>query len=268
MLVARYALGSTGGHCDNTGFPSRHVRRREPGVAEGIATARTSSATRCRLNVKYGADVIKICASGGVLSLGDDVDAPQLTARGDDRDRRRGAPPEAQDRGARPRRSDAARSAIKAGIDSIEHGSFLTDETLALDEGEGHVPRADAVSPGQYTGGKPERFPPAIAAKAKAAFEAHGPDVPAARSRAASRSRSAPTRRCPRTASTREEFGLMVDLGMTPGRRAAVGDRERRRAARPVERDRHAREGQGGRHRGRAGRPARRTSTRPRGSSS
>ena len=89
-----------------------------------------------RLNVKYGADVIKMCASGGVLSLGDDVAAPQLTdeeltAIVDEAHRLK------RKTAAHAHGDLAARAAVKAGIDSIEHGSFLTDETLALMKSKG-----------------------------------------------------------------------------------------------------------------------------------
>jgi imidazolonepropionase-like amidohydrolase len=84
-----------------------------------------------RLAHKYGADVIKTCASGGVLSLTDDVDTPQLTqeelnALVDEAHalRRRAA--------AHCHGAEAAKRAIRAGIDSIEHGSFLDDEALDM----------------------------------------------------------------------------------------------------------------------------------------
>jgi imidazolonepropionase-like amidohydrolase len=170
MLVARYALGATGGHCDNTGFPPGTFGP-EPGLEKGILHGANEARQAVRLDVKYGADVIKMCASGGVLSLGDDVAAPQLTddelaAIVDEAHRLK------RKTAAHSHGDLAARAAVKAGVDSIEHGSFLTDETLQLMKTRGTylVPTALA---GQYTGGKLERFPPAVAAKAKAALEAH-----------------------------------------------------------------------------------------------
>jgi imidazolonepropionase-like amidohydrolase len=84
-----------------------------------------------RKQVKLGADVIKVCASGGVLSEGDDVDAPQLTqAELDalvDEAHALGRRAVAHSHGA-----TAAKRAVRAGIDSIEHGSFLDDEALDL----------------------------------------------------------------------------------------------------------------------------------------
>jgi imidazolonepropionase-like amidohydrolase len=170
MLVARYALGATGGHCDNTGFPQGTFGP-EPGLEKGILHGANEGRQAVRLQVKYGADVIKMCASGGVLSLGDDVAAPQLTdeeltAIIDEAHRLK------RKTAAHSHGDLAARAAIHAGIDSIEHGSFMTDDTIQLMKTKGTylVPTSLA---GEYTGRKLERFPPAIAAKAKAAFEAH-----------------------------------------------------------------------------------------------
>jgi len=74
MLVSGLALGITGGHCDENLLPFEyHVK--SDGVADGIAEVQQ----KVRQNIKYGADVIKICATGGVLSKGDDPQASQYT---------------------------------------------------------------------------------------------------------------------------------------------------------------------------------------------
>jgi imidazolonepropionase-like amidohydrolase len=84
-----------------------------------------------RWNVKHGADVIKTCASGGVLSLADKVDSPQLTQAElnaiVDEAHALGRKAAAHAHGA-----EAAKRALRAGIDSIEHGTFLDEEGLAL----------------------------------------------------------------------------------------------------------------------------------------
>ena len=77
MLVAVHTLGARGGHADRNGI--RHDLLREDGPAEGIAHGPAGFREAVRFQVKYGADVIKFCASGGVLSLSDEVDTPQLT---------------------------------------------------------------------------------------------------------------------------------------------------------------------------------------------
>jgi imidazolonepropionase-like amidohydrolase len=168
MLVAVHALGSRGGHADRSGI--RHDLLREDGPAEGIAHGASGFREAVRFQVKYGADVIKFCASGGVLSLADEVDTPQLTpeemvALIDEAHRLR------KKVAAHCHGDRAARDAILAGVDSIEHGSFLSEETLSLmkEKGTYLVPTLLA---GEWTGGRVDRFPPEIAAKAKAALAA------------------------------------------------------------------------------------------------
>src|SRR5690606_6689297 len=77
ILTAAYSLGSTGGHCDQTPWPPERV---EPaGLLQGVCNGPEACRQAVREQMKYGADVIKICASGGVLSEADPVDVPQLT---------------------------------------------------------------------------------------------------------------------------------------------------------------------------------------------
>src|ERR1700680_4209802 len=79
MLVCVHAIGATGGHCDdNDGFRAG-LFGKETGPEEGVVTGADQARYAVRLAHKYGADVIKPCASGGVLSPTDDVDTPQLT---------------------------------------------------------------------------------------------------------------------------------------------------------------------------------------------
>lgn len=212
MPVARYALGATGGHCDQTGFPPGTFGS-EPGLEKGILHGANEGRQAVRLDVKYGADVIKMCASGGVLSLGDDVAAPQLTdeeltAIIDEAHRLK------RKTAAHSHGDLAARAAVKAGIDSIEHGSFLTDETLGLMKSKGTflVPTCMA---GQWTGGKLERFPPAIAAKAKAAFVAHDEMFRRAVKSGVKIAFGTDSGVSPHGMNA-QEFGFMVELGMTP----------------------------------------------------
>jgi imidazolonepropionase-like amidohydrolase len=168
MLVAVHTLGARGGHADRTGI--RHDLLREDGPAEGIAYGPAGFREAVRFQVKYGADVIKFCASGGVLSLADEVDTPQLTPQEiealiDEAHRLR------KKVAAHCHGDRAARDAILAGVDSIEHGSFLSEETLSLmkEKGTYLVPTLLA---GEWAGRRVDRFPPEIAAKAKAALAA------------------------------------------------------------------------------------------------
>jgi imidazolonepropionase-like amidohydrolase len=169
MLVSVHGLGARGGHADETGL--RHdLLTKELGPADGIAHGPDGFREAVRCQVKYGADVIKFCASGGVLSLADEVDTPQLTleemkALIDEAHRLR------KKVAAHCHGDHAAREAIAAGVDSIEHGSFLTEETLALMKQQGTylVPTLLAA---EWIGGKLDKYPPEIAAKARAALAA------------------------------------------------------------------------------------------------
>jgi len=170
MLVAVHALGSRGGHCDSNGFPYERFGA-EPGIANGIASGPEQFRDSVRFQVKYGADVIKVCATGGVLSLGDDVGAPQLSQAEMDalveEARRLGRKTAAHAHGA-----EGAKVAIRAGIDSIEHGSFLDDESVKMmkERGTYLVPTLMA---GEYAGGRKatRKYPPEIAAKALQAVD-------------------------------------------------------------------------------------------------
>lgn len=145
ILAAVRGIGSTGGHCD----PTNAVRfgLLQPG-AEQFTVANGPDAVRAAVRwvVKHGADVIKTCATGGVMSLNDDVDSPQLTqAELDalvDQAHTMGRKAAAHAHGA-----EGAKRAVRAGIDSIEHGSFLDDEALKImvQRGTFYVPTLMAV---------------------------------------------------------------------------------------------------------------------------
>ena len=130
MLVAVNAIGARGGHCDPTGG-FRPDLLKEPGPEQGVANGPDEIRAAVRFDTKHGADVIKTCATGGVLSEADKVDSPQLTqAELDalvDEAHALGRKTAAHAHGA-----EGAKRAIRAGIDSIEHGSFLDDEAFEL----------------------------------------------------------------------------------------------------------------------------------------
>ena len=126
MRVSGPALGITGGHCDNNLLPSEFHHKAE-GVADGPWAARA----KVRETVKYGADLIKICASGGVLSKGDLPGTPQYTL-----EEMQAIAEEAHKLGrkvaAHVHGTQSIKDAIGAGIDSIEHSSLIDDEGIAL----------------------------------------------------------------------------------------------------------------------------------------
>lgn len=126
MRVSGPALGITGGHCDENLLPSEFHYKTE-GVADGPWAARA----KVREVIKYGADVIKICASGGVLSKGDQPGTPQYTL-----EEMQAIAEEAHKLGrkvaAHAHGTQSIKDAIRAGIDSIEHSSLIDDEGIAL----------------------------------------------------------------------------------------------------------------------------------------
>jgi len=124
MQTAGHALGITGGHCDDNGFRPGIV---EQGFKEGIANGPEEIRAAVRYQIKYGADVIKTCATGGVLSEGDAVGATQysfeeLKALVDESNKleRKVA--------AHAHGTEGIKLAVRAGVASIEHGSFLDEE--------------------------------------------------------------------------------------------------------------------------------------------
>jgi imidazolonepropionase-like amidohydrolase len=125
MLVSGPLLGITGGHCDDNLLPIRYHQVGD-GVADGIAEVQH----KVRENIKYGADLIKICATGGVLSKGDDPQASQYTL-----EEMQAIVADAHRLGrkvaAHAHGAQGILWATEAGVDSIEHGSYINDEAIA-----------------------------------------------------------------------------------------------------------------------------------------
>ncbi|HTD51883.1 MAG TPA: amidohydrolase family protein, partial [Thermoanaerobaculia bacterium] len=168
MLVAVHAIGSTGGHGD--GVPIPPDRRKPSGPLEGVCNGAEECRAAVRYQIKYGADVIKCMPSGGVLSLSDPLEAPEMTQEEVDavvsEAHRWGRKVAAHIHG-----DEAGRVAIRAGVDSIEHGSFLKPETLAQMKAKG-IYLVPTLLAGETVGPKAAKFPASIAAKARAAFAA------------------------------------------------------------------------------------------------
>ena len=151
----------------------------------GIASGADQFRDAVRFQVKYGADVIKVCATGGVLSLADEVDTPQLTqdemnAIVDEAHRLR------KKVAAHAHGAEGAKVAIRAGVDSIEHGSFLDDEAWRMMKQQRHVS-------GPHPAGRRVRARAARAAPVPAGDRGQGarPRSPPARTCSAGPSRSA-----------------------------------------------------------------------------
>ncbi len=165
MLVSNYAIGSTGGHADQDPFPPQLVAPH--GVIQGICNGPDECRAAVRYQIKYGADVIKFMPSGGVLSLTDPVDNVQLT-----QEEMNAIISEAhawsRKVAAHCHGDRAAKMAIAAGVDSIEHGTFLQDDTL-LEMKARHVYLDPTLSAGYWESKHLDKVPPVVAAKARAA---------------------------------------------------------------------------------------------------
>jgi len=126
IVPATYAIGATGGHCDSNALPPQYDRQ-EASVINSPDEARA----KVRWLHKYGAEVIKICATGGVFSLGDSVGGQQLTF-----EEMKAIADEAHmlhlKVAAHAHGDEGIRTAILAGIDTIEHCSLASDETIKL----------------------------------------------------------------------------------------------------------------------------------------
>jgi imidazolonepropionase-like amidohydrolase len=124
MLVSGPALGITGGHCDNNMLPSEY-HATEEGVADGISAVQH----KVRENIKFGADLIKVCATGGVLSLGDNPQSSQYTL-----EEMKAIVADAHRLGrkvaAHAHGAEGIRWAAEAGVDSVEHGSYIDDAAI------------------------------------------------------------------------------------------------------------------------------------------
>lgn len=215
MLVAVHAIGSTGGHCDAQDGFRPGLFGRESGPEDGVINGADEGRRAVRLNVKYGADLIKICATGGVLSLNDEVDIPQLTQEemnaivGEAHMLRKRT-------AAHAHGAEGAKRAVRAGIDSIEHGAFLDDEALDMMKAHGtyYIPTLMAVEGGKEVLAK-GGYPPSIAAKMRAAIESINQVVRKAISKGVKVGMGTDAAVYPHGRNT-EEFHLLTALGMKP----------------------------------------------------
>jgi len=222
ILGAGVSFGIRGGHCDGTNGLQPWALGREAGVEAGVADGVEEVRNAVRYAVKYGADVIKICATGGVLSLTDSVGVQQYT---EEEMREIVATASQLDRrvAAHAHGTAGIKAAVRAGVTSIEHGSILDAEavTLMKQRGTWLVPTllAGFTVESLATAG---RLPPPIAAKALAiaprmhsSFKmavdggvkiALGTDAGVMRH-----------------GTNGREFGLMVRYGMTPMQAIVAG---------------------------------------------
>src|SRR6266496_515241 len=213
MLVAAKGIGATGGHFDPTSGFRHFLFGREPDYTDGIADGPEEIRKAVRFEVKNGADVIKAAVSGGVLSLADEVDTPQFTpaemaALVDESHRLR------KKVAVHCHGDLAARDAIQAGVDSIEHGSFMKPDTLALLKSKGTFLTPTLMAT-EWIMSKIDSYPPALQAKARAAAAARSDMFRNAVKMGVKISFGTDAAVFPHGQNARE-FKLMVDLGMAP----------------------------------------------------
>ncbi len=211
--AAGHALGITGGHCDGNGWKPGIL---DGGVKEGIANGPEEARAAVRYQVKYGASVIKACATGGVLSEGDAVGATQFTY-----EEMKAIVDEAKNHerkvAAHAHGTEGIKIATRAGVASIEHGSFLDEEGAKMMAQRGTV-LVPTLMPGSLMEGfaksgvlkglRAEKGVAAAAAIRKGIRLAVANNVPIALGTDAG---------VIPHGTNAKEFGLMVELGgMTP----------------------------------------------------
>ena len=215
VFTSAKSLATTGGHADPTnGY--RGDLAGDPGPREGVLNGVAEARQAVRQRYKDGADLIKITATGGVLSVASSGENAQFTM-----DELEAVIQTAADYGmhvaAHTHGAEGMRRAVLAGVHSIEHGTFMTDEImdLMIERGTWYVP---TISAGKFVAEKAEvegYFPPVVAAKARRigpiiqqTFErAHAAGVPIAF--------GTDCGVCPH-GSNASEFGYMVEAGMSP----------------------------------------------------
>src|SRR5580700_1783695 len=216
MIVSVYAIGATGGHCDGSDGFREGLFGKETGPAQGVINGADQARYAVRLMHKYGANVIKTCASGGVLSLTDDVDTPQLT-----QEELNAIVDEAHALRLKVAThchgAEAAKRAIRAGVNSIEHGTFLDDEALDMMKQHGTylVPTLMAVQGLQEQLDKGIYIPPAVSVKAQLAIANIRKTFQKALAKGVNIGLGTDAAVYPHGRNA-EEFHQMVDLGMKP----------------------------------------------------
>ncbi|WP_089680476.1 metal-dependent hydrolase family protein [Catalinimonas alkaloidigena] len=215
VYTAEKSIASTGGHAD----PSNGMRddlRGDPGPAEGVINGPEEARKAVRQRYKNGADVIKITATGGVLSVAKDGSGPQFTE-----EEIRAIVETAKDYGmitaAHAHGAEGMKRAIRAGITTIEHGTLMDDETMDLmvEHGTWYVPTITAGKEAAANAEKPGYYPEVVVPKARAI----GPKIQDNFAKAYKRGVKiafGTDAGVFKHGENAREFGYMVDAGMPP----------------------------------------------------
>jgi imidazolonepropionase-like amidohydrolase len=210
LLVSGPPLSITGGHCDNNMLPFEYHAVSD-GAADGIAEVQH----KVRENIKYGADLIKVCATGGVLSLGDNPQHSQYTL-----EEMKAIVADAHRLGrkvaAHAHGAEGIRWAAEAGVDSIEHGSYIDDAGIASMKEHGTY-----LVPTLYLGdwmmenAEQAHLPPPLLAKARDVIPAARKNVAHAFASGVKVAFGTDAAVYPHGLNA-HEFAVMVKLGLTP----------------------------------------------------
>jgi imidazolonepropionase-like amidohydrolase len=164
MFVATHMLTITGGHGDfSCGFHEHLLP--EPGVHNGVVNTPEDAVRAVRYMIKYGADHIKFAATGGVLSLADSQAGEQLTLA-EMKAIVETAHTLERKVAAHAHGAAGIKNALRAGVDSIEHGTYLDDEAIALFKQNGAY-MVPTINAGKWVESQAKDYPAAIAEKAK-----------------------------------------------------------------------------------------------------
>ncbi len=210
IVASGPSLGITGGHCDENLLPYEFHHKAD-GVADGVPGVMQKT----REVIKYGANVIKICSTGGVLSYGDDPKASQYTI-----EEMKAIVAEAHRAGrkvaAHAHGGDGIKLAVQAGVDSIEHGTYIDEEAVRMmkERGVYLVPTLYLVDwfMDNY---ERLRVPPPLVAKAKEVMPAMKKNIGAALKLGVPIAFGTDAAVYPHGLNARE-FAVYVKLGMTP----------------------------------------------------
>jgi imidazolonepropionase-like amidohydrolase len=210
MLVSGPPLSITGGHCDNNMLPFEYHATND-GVADGLAAVQH----KVRENIKYGADLIKVCATGGVLSLGDNPQHSQYTL-----EEMKAIVADAHRLGrkvaAHAHGAEGIRWAAEAGVDSVEHGSYIDDAGIAAmkDHGTYLVPTL-YLGDWMIDNAGLTHLPPPLLAKAKEVIPAARKNIARALVAGVKVALGTDAAVYPHGLNA-HEFEVMVRLGLTP----------------------------------------------------
>jgi imidazolonepropionase-like amidohydrolase len=166
IIAAGKAIGTTGGHADPTNGWARKFPA-DPGPEDGVINSVDDARKAVRQRYKDGSDTIKITATGGVLSIAKNGANPQFTE-----EEIRAIVTTARDYGfkvaAHAHGAEGIKRAVRGGVDSIEHGTFMDDECIKLmkEHGTFYVPTISAGEWVYQQAQDPDFFPPVVRPKA------------------------------------------------------------------------------------------------------